>query len=177
MPTNWLKIPKSVNVTNFPFGQLFKYLLYLAEMCCDSKDEVLVDERSWSRSCCLAVGVVGVIGTFSLPLACVIPRADSHIIICTVRQRHRYKSGSFLAVMAGDCGDEIPSKSKPQSAGVTSCANFENVLHVRCLQTSIFRLRCRSFRSEYTVLLHFPRILRIFFEFTVQTLHSSNHET
>ena len=41
--------------------------MYLAEMCCDSKDEVLVDGRSWLRSCRLAVGVVGVVGTFSLP--------------------------------------------------------------------------------------------------------------
>ena len=95
-------------------------------------------------------------------LTCVIPRADSRTIICAVRQRHRYKFGNVLPVMAGDCGDEIPSKSKPQSAGVTSCVNFENVLHVHCLQTSIFRLCCRSFRSEYTILLHFPRILRIF---------------
>ena len=30
--------------------------------------------------------------------------------------------------MAGDCGDEIPSKSNPQSAGVTSSANFVNLL-------------------------------------------------
>ena len=94
-------------------------------MCCDS-DVFLVDGRSWSRSCCLAVGVVGVVGTFSLPLTCVIPCADSCTIICTVRQRHRYKFGSFLAVMAGDCGDEIPSKSKPQPAGITSCMNFES---------------------------------------------------
>ena len=112
--------------------------MYLAEMCCDSQDEVLVDGRSWSRSCHLAVGVVGVVGTFSLPLTCVIPRADSCTIICTVRQRHRYKFGNVLPVMAGGCGDEIPSKSKPQTAGVTSCVNFENVLHVRYLQTSIF---------------------------------------
>ena len=82
--TNWLKIPKSVNVTDFPIEQLFKYLFYLAEMCCDSKDEVLVDGRFWSRSCRLAVGVVGVVGTFSLPLTCVIPRADS--IFCAVHQ-------------------------------------------------------------------------------------------
>ena len=68
LPTNWLKIPKLVNVTDFPIEQLFKYLLYLAEMCCDSKDEVLVDGHSWSRSCHLAVGMVGVVGTFSLPL-------------------------------------------------------------------------------------------------------------
>ena len=67
LPTNWLKIPKSVNVTNFPFWAAFKYLVYLTELCCDSKDEVLVDGRSLSRSCCLAMGVVGVIGTFSLP--------------------------------------------------------------------------------------------------------------
>ena len=65
--THWLKIPKLVNVTDFPFEQLFKYLVYLAELCCDSKDEVLVGGHSWLRSCRLAVGVVGVIGTFSLP--------------------------------------------------------------------------------------------------------------
>ena len=35
--TNWLKISKLVNVTDFPIEQLFKYLVYLAEMCCDSK--------------------------------------------------------------------------------------------------------------------------------------------
>ena len=67
LPTNWLKIPKPVNVTDFPFEQLFKYLMYLAKLCCDSKDEVLVDGHSLLRSCHLAVGVVGVVGTFSLP--------------------------------------------------------------------------------------------------------------
>ena len=91
LPTNWLKIPKSVIVTDFPFEQLFKYLVYLAELCCDSKDEVLVGGRSWSRSCRLAVGMVGVAGTFSLPLTCVIPRADSCTILCAVRQRHCYE--------------------------------------------------------------------------------------
>ena len=105
--------------------------MYLAEMCCDSKDEVLVDGHFWLRSCRLAVGVVGVVGTFSLPLTCVIPRADSCTIICTVRQRHRYNFGNVLPVMAGDCGDEIPSKSKPQSAGVTSSANPANLLVIR----------------------------------------------
>ena len=109
-------------------------------MCCDF-EEVLVDGRSWSRSCRLVVGVVDGVGTFSLPVTCIIPRADSCTIICTVRQRHRYKFGDF-PVMAGDCGDEIPSKSKPQSAGVTSCANCENILHVRYLQTSSFRFYC-----------------------------------
>ena len=63
-------------------------------MCCDSKDEVLVDGRFWSSSCHLAVGMVGVVGTFSLPLTCIIPRADSCTIICTVRQRHRYNFGN-----------------------------------------------------------------------------------
>ena len=107
----------------------------------------LVDGRSWSRSCHFAVGMVGVFGTFSLPLTCVIPHADSCTIICTVRQRHRYNS-----VMAVDCGDEIPSKSKPQPAGITSCANFEIVLHVHCfslqyvftLQFSIFVVKVLS---------------------------------
>ena len=56
----------------------------------------------------------------------------------------------ILPVMAGDCGDKIPSKSKPQSAGVTSCANFENVLRVRYLQTSSFCFYCifREFRER-----------------------------
>ena len=51
-------------------------------MCCDSKNKVLVDGRFLLRSCRLAVGVVGVVGTFSLPVACVIPHADSCTIIC-----------------------------------------------------------------------------------------------
>ena len=101
-------------------------------MCCDSEYVFLVDGRSWSRSCRLAVGVVGVAGTFSLPLTCVIPHADSCTIVCTVRQRHRYESGIFFAVMAVDCGDEIPSKSKPQPAGVTSYANPANLLSFCC---------------------------------------------
>ena len=55
----------------------------------------------------------------------------------------------ILPVMAGDCGHEIPSKSKPQSAGVTSCTNFENVLRVHYLQTSSFHFYCifREFRE------------------------------
>ena len=61
-------------------------------MCCGS-EEGLVDGRSWSRSCRLAVGVVGVIGTFSLNVTCIIPRADSCTIIGAVRQRPRYEFG------------------------------------------------------------------------------------
>ena len=37
-------------------------------------------------------------------------------------------SSVILAVMTGDCGDEIPSKSKPQPAGVTSSTNPANLL-------------------------------------------------
>ena len=110
----------------------FKYLVYLAELCCDSKNVSLVDGHSWSRSCRLAVGMTGAIGTFSLPLLYVIPRVDSCTIVCTVCQRHRYESSAFLAVMAVDCGDEIPSESKPQPAGVTLCMSFENVLSFHC---------------------------------------------
>ena len=128
-------------------------------MCCDSKGEVLVDGRSWSRSCRLAVGVVGVVGvvgTFSLPffLSCIIPRADSRTIICAVRQRHHYKFSNVLPVMAGDCGDKIPSKSKPQSAGVTSCANFENVLHVPLSSDfNFFCLCCTAFSANFANIL------------------------
>ena len=65
LPTNWLKIPKLVIVTDFPLSS-FKYLMYYAKMCCDAKDVFLVGRCSWSRSCHFAVGVVGVVGTFSL---------------------------------------------------------------------------------------------------------------
>ena len=130
-------------------------------MCCDSKNEVLVDGRFWSRSCHLAVGVVGVVGTFSLPVTCVLPRADSCTIICAVCQRHRYKFGEY-PVMAGDCGDEIPSKSKPQSAGITSSANFVNLLVNRYLQTSSFRFYCI-----------FPRISRTFSKLVVYLFNPS----
>ena len=127
LPTNWLKIPKSVIVTDFPFEQLFKYLVYLAELCCDSKDEVLVGGRSSSRSCRLAVGVVGVVGTFSsfvsLPMG--IPVQSS------VLSTNDTITNLVVPVMAGDCGDEIPSKSKPQPAGVTSYANPANLLVFR----------------------------------------------
>ena len=88
MPTSWLKIPKSVNVTDFPWSS-FQYLVYFAKLCCDS-DVFLIDGHSWSRSCRLAVGVVGVVGTFSLPELCVIPHVDSCTIFLTVHQRHRY---------------------------------------------------------------------------------------
>ena len=64
--TTWRKSLSRLMKPTSPLNSL-KYLMYLAEMCCDSKDKVLVDGRSWSRSCRLAVGVVGAVGTFSLP--------------------------------------------------------------------------------------------------------------
>ena len=131
MPTTWLKIPKSVNVTDFPLEQL------LSTWCTWPKC-VVTPRRSSGRwtflveilsSCC---GRGGCHWHFLAPfLTCIIPRADSHTIICTVRQRHRYKFGNVLPVMAGDCGDEIPSKSNLQSAGITSSANPANLLVIR----------------------------------------------
>ena len=95
------------------------------------------------------MGVVCVVGPFSLPVTCVIPHADSCTIICACPPTTPLQSLVILPVMAGDCGDEIPSKSKPQPAGVMSCANFENVLRVRYLQTSSFCFYCifREFRE------------------------------
>ena len=121
-------------------------------MCCDSKDKVLVDGRSWSRSCRLVVGMVGVVGTFLLPFVRHSPCGFLYNLPCcppTTPLRVRY----ILAVMTGDCGDEIPSKTKPQSAGVTSCVNFENVIHIRYLQTSIFRLCCTAFSANFANVL------------------------
>ena len=63
-----------------------------------------------------------------------------------IRQRHRYEF-SFLSVMAVDCGDEIPSKSRPQPAGVTSYANPMNLL-IFCMSvrySSIFDLLTVTF--------------------------------
>ena len=95
------------------------------------------------------MGVVGVVGTFSLPFNLrhsLCGFLYNHLCLST---NDTVMSSVILPVMAGDCGDEIPSKSKLQSAGVTSCANFENVLHVRYLQTSSFRFYCifREFRE------------------------------
>ena len=131
----------------------------------------LVDGCSWSRSCRLAVGMVDVVGTFSLPLTCVIPRADSCTIFRAVCQRHRYKF-DFLSVMAGDCGDEIHSKSKPQPAGVTSCVNFENVLHVRCFSLQyVFTLQFSIFVVEVlSPYVSFYCIFREFCDFSSDSL-------
>ena len=88
----------------------------------------------------------------------------------------------ILAVMAVDCGDEIPSKSKPQPAGITSCANskmFYMFAVFLCNMSSNFNFpsSLSSFKSECIILLYFPRIFRIFFGFAVQALRVSNHGT
>ena len=93
LPTSWLKIPKSVIVTDSPLSSL-KYLMYLAKMSCDSKNVFLVGRRSWSRSCHCAVGVVGVIGTISLPYIRHSPCRFPYNL-CALRQRHRNKFGNF----------------------------------------------------------------------------------
>ena len=80
-----------------------------------------------------------------------------------VRQRHRYKFGEY-PVMAGDCGDEIPSKSKPQSAGVTSSANFVNLLVNRCISDFKFPFYCIFSRVSRT----FSKLV-IFVSFLFQT--------
>ena len=118
-------------------------------MCCDS-NVFLVDGRSWSKSCRLAVGVVGCRWHFLAP--CNLRHSPCGFLynhLC-LSANDTVTSLVILPVMAGDCGDEIPSKSKPQSAGITSCANFENVLRVRYLQTSSFRFYWifREFRER-----------------------------
>ena len=66
----------------------------------------------------------------------------------------------FFAVMAVDCGDEIPSKSKPQPAGITSCTNSANLLSFRCFVFGFqfWSLNCKFFSS-------LPRISQIFYKF------------
>ena len=108
--------------------------------------------------------MVGVVGTFSLPVTCVIPCADSCTIICAVRQRHRYEFGDF-PVMAGDCGDEIPSKSKPQSAGITSSANPMRIFSLiaepysSCPFFFHFRELRESSKNSINFLIHLLKVL------------------
>ena len=120
-------------------------------------------------SCC---GRSGCHWHFLAPLACVIPHADSCTIICAVRQRHLHKSGILLSVMAGDCGDEMPSKSKPQSAGITSCVISENLLDIRYFSSYfVFKLQFCIFLVEIlspNVSFHF--VFREFREFSSNSL-------
>ena len=94
MPSNWLKIPKSVIVTDFPLSS-FKYLMYLAEMCCDFPKLVSGRWMFLVEILLFYCGRGGCRWHFLAPLTCVIPHADSCTIICTVRQRHRYKFGTL----------------------------------------------------------------------------------
>ena len=58
-----------------------------------------------------------------------VPGRDPVVLLwCGGCHWHFLAAFFFLAVTTGDCGDEIPSKSKPQPAGVTSCSNPANLL-------------------------------------------------
>ena len=87
--------------------------------------------------------------------------------------------------MAGDCCDEIPSKSKLQPAGITSCANPANLLVFRC---TIHYLQFLAPNSLFVVLFsaNFVNILKIrhlhsfffnFSSFRTQTSFSISHQT
>ena len=125
---------------------------------------------SWSRFCHTAVGMMGVVGTFSLPEHYVIPRADSCTIVCTDRQRHLYELSVTSFVMAGDWDDELHSKSRSQSAGITflprfmrTFPNFAVILSANQYKTFV-RKSIRPFSPI------FPRVLRRFSYFAA-TLH------
>ena len=133
------------------------------------QDVSLVDGRSWSRSCRIAVGVVGVVGTFSLPLILRhSPCGFLYNLLCLFANDTVTSPCASLSVMAVDCGDEIPSKSNPQPAGVTSCMQIQRIFsvfavaYVICqfleIQTELyFRLTFREFRECSTDLLVFKR--------------------
>ena len=61
--------------------------------------------------------------------------------------------------MAGDCGDEIPSKSKLQSAGVTSSAISKILLDLRCFS-------CNFVFETFTPVHSFHTFSMIFREFS-----------
>ena len=97
LPSSWLKIPKSVIGTDSPVSS-FKYLMYLAEMCCDSEScSCFVDVPVKILSLCCGCGVVG---TFSLPCIHHSPCGFPYNL-CALRQQHHDESGTFLVVMAG----------------------------------------------------------------------------
>ena len=129
MPSNWLKIPKSVIVTDFPLSS-FRYLMYLAEMCCDSKDVFLV-------------GILGqdpvILPWVWWVLLALFRSLNLRHSLCGFLYNHLYcppttplQVRHFSCCDCGDCGDKIPSKSRPQSAGITSCAISEILLNLRC---------------------------------------------
>ena len=67
----------------------------------------------------------------------------------------------FLAVMAGDCGDEILSKSKPQSAGVLSSAISEILLDLRCFSFNFIFEMFTPVRSFHTFSAIFENFLNV----------------
>ena len=57
----------------------------------------------------------------------------------------------IVPVMAGDCGDEIPSKSKPQPAGVMSCVNPANLLSFCCTVHRLFGFQFWSSNCKFSL--------------------------
>ena len=83
--TNWLKIPKSVIVTDFPLSSFLVpnvpgRIVLLLQRRVSGRWAFLVEILSSCHGC------GGCHWHFLAPLTCVIPRADSCTIICTVRQ-------------------------------------------------------------------------------------------
>ena len=87
--------------------------------------------------------------------------------------------------MAVDCGEDIPSKSKPQPAGVMSYVNPANLLSFRCFVFDFqfwcpncnFSLVFHEFHESSTnssVCKHFSSI---FFQFPYPNFFSISHQT
>ena len=59
----------------------------------------------------------------------------------------------FFAMMAVDYGDEIPSKSKPQPTGITSCTNLLSFHYFvsDCHESSTNLSVCKHFSSIFSV--------------------------
>ena len=156
MPSNWLKIPKSVIVTDFPLSSL-KYLMYLAEKCCDSKMCFWpMDIPGWDPV------VFFVVGTFSLPwLASFpvrIPVQSSVLSTNDTVTSSVLCDGWWLWWWAR-------LQVHLQPADITSCASFENVLNLRCfLLFFVFKRSLRPYLSE------FPCLFRDFWNYSQYSL-------
>ena len=92
------------------------------------KSDVLVGGHFWSGSFRCVVGVVGVIGTFSLPNAMRhSPYGFLYNHLCFAAN----DPSTFRCVpaTAGDCGDKLYSKSCPQPAGITASRESRKCSH------------------------------------------------
>ena len=159
MPTSWLKIPKSVNVTDFPLSSV-QYLMYFGQIV------LWLQGRSSDRwaflveilsSCC---GHGGCHWHFLAPLIVHHSLCGFLYNLPCCPPMTPLQLWYILAVMAGDCGDKIPSKSKLQSAGITSCASPANLLSFRCC---VRYLQFWTPNSNFSSC--FPWVLRMFYKF------------